>query len=281
MNLDTLPPRPVRLFCVDNAKASKARAFGYLNAILYMAPHEFAGVGNLCPHASPACVAACLGLHSGQASMTRKGHKWDAGGVRMSRAIKARHFMLRRAEFMRALVFEITRLTNKAERLGLKLAVRLNGSSDIAYEGIRVTITAEDSAALQKIKPGYAFPPGVYANLFAAFPAIQFVDYTKNPHRMRRALPPNYHLTFSRSETNESQALEIARAGKNVAVVFDALPRTWHGVSVIDGDKHDLRFLDPPGAIVGLVPKGWKAKKDKGGFVVRGYVNHNDTSAAH
>jgi hypothetical protein len=36
---------------------------------------------------------------------------------------------------------------------------------------------------------------------------------------------------------------------------------------VINGDEHDLRFLDHQGVIVGLVEKGL-AKKDETGFVI-------------
>lgn len=35
------------------------------------------------------------------------------------------------------------------------------------------------------------------------------------------------------------------------------------------GTVRDLRHLDPRGAIVGLTPKGRKAKRDTSGFVVR------------
>ena len=82
-------------------------------------------------------------------------------------------------------------------------------------------------------------------------------------------LPRNYHLTFSRSETNEADCLDVLRAGGTVAVVFANKPDTWHGFPVIDGDKHDLRHLDPRGVVVGLSPKGLKAKRDTSGFVVR------------
>ena len=37
--------------------------------------------------------------------------------------------------------------------------------------------------------------------------------------------------------------------------------------AVIDGDKTDLRFLDPKGVVVGLYAKG-PAKKDTSGFVI-------------
>ena len=109
------------------------------------------------------------------------------------------------------------------------------------------------------------------------FPHIRFYDYTKNPARIRvflaGRLPANYSLTFSRSECNGETALELARAGANVAVVFSCkrpedLPAKWAGRRVIDGDLHDLRFLDGRGRIVGLRAKG-PARRDDSGFVVQ------------
>jgi len=47
---------------------------------------------------------------------------------------------------------------------------------------------------------------------------VQFYDYTKLPNR--RNLPPNYHLTFSRSESNEHYVPMAFDNGMNVAVVF-------------------------------------------------------------
>ena len=44
------------------------------------------------------------------------------------------------------------------------------------------------------------------------------------------------------------------------------LPKKWLGRKVINGDKHDLRHLDPKKVVVGLIAKG-KAKKDFNGFV--------------
>ena len=61
----------------------------------------------------------------------------------------------------------------------------------------------------------------------------------------------------------------LLNRGTNVSVVFDRVPGEWLGRKVIDGDAHDLRFLDPEGVIVGLKAKG-RAKKDTSGFVVRG-----------
>jgi hypothetical protein len=81
--------------------------------------------------------------------------------------------------------------------------------------------------------------------------------------------PANYHLTFSRSESNEVECREVLLAGGNVAVVFRArpFPSRHLGFPVIDGDETDLRFLDPSGVVVGLSAKG-SAKNDESGFVV-------------
>jgi len=254
------------MFSTDSPKAIKADKYGYLNAILYMAPHTTSGV-NLCPKASPACAALCLGWFSGQASMV-KDLEAGTNNVRAARIRKAQWFMRDRQAFMRAIAEEISRLIIKARRKGKTLCVRLNGSTDIAWEGVRF-IPCEG---------------GVLTNIFDLFPDVQFVDYTKIASRFDRPLPRNYHLTFSRSETNEHDALRLLGEGRNVAVVFEAKPlHTWHGYTVVDGDEHDLRHLDPRGRygaghVIALSPKGNKIKRDTSGFVVRDAYAHDIVS---
>jgi hypothetical protein len=236
-----------RIFSTDSAKAAKAADYGYLNGIHYLAPHDLSGV-NLCPKASAGCTALCLGWFSGQAAMVQNNRD---NSVRKSRKDKARRFMRDRAGYMRDVVRSIELLVHKAHKMNVKLCVRMNGSSDIAWEGIRHN--------------------GL--NLFETFPDVQFVDYTKIAARFNRPLPKNYHLTFSRSETNESECLALLARGINVAIVaaYDR-PKRWNGFKTIDGDAHDLRQLDPrgrKGCVIWLSPKGRKAKKDKSGFVLR------------
>jgi hypothetical protein len=241
-----------RIFSMDSAKAIKARGFGYLNAIHYMAPATLAGVGNLCPKATESCKALCLGWYSGQASMVA--HETDLNSVRQSRIDKARRFMTSRAEYMRDIVRSIENAEKAARRKRLKLCVRLNGSTDIAWEGIACE------------RGGVKF-----RSVYEAFPHIQFVDYTKIAARLIRPLPSNLHLTLSRTEKNESDAAKVLAARGNVAVVFRGkFPRRYLGARVINGDEHDLRHLDPKGVVVGLSPKGSKAKRDRSGFVVEG-----------
>lgn len=239
-----------RIFSYDSAKAIKSQSYGYLNAIHYMAPASLSGF-NLCPKASEACKALCLGWHSGQAGMVA--HDDDKNSVRLSRLAKAKRFMKERKAYMRDVVRSIELGIKKANKLGMKLCVRMNGSTDIAWEGI-----ACERAGVS------------YRNLMLAFPDIQFVDYTKIAARLERKLPSNYYLILSRHEANNSDVVRIVSSGLgNAAVVFASVPDTWQGLTVIDGDKHDLRHLDPTGVIVGLTPKGSKAKRDISGFVVR------------
>lgn len=238
-----------RIFSTDSPKAVKAAGFGYLNAIHYMAPHSLSGY-NLCPKATAGCKALCLGRWSGAAMY------YDS--VNKSRVAKAQRFMRDRQAYLRDIVKAIYAAERQASRAGLKLCVRLNGSTDIAWEGIR----CDNSWLMMR-----------GATIFDWFPHVQFVDYTKVAARLKRKLPANYHLTLSRSENNEAECMDALSNGHNVAVVFKRVPDMWKGFRVIDGDAHDLRHLDPrsdsKGVIVGLSPKGPKAKRDQSGFVVQ------------
>ena len=244
-------PRFTKFFSTDSAKAIKADKYGWLNAINYMAPHSTGGAGNLCPDSSAGCRALCLGMYSGQAAIVSDLEN-GTNRTRESRVAKSQFFMNERQAFMGEMADHVRAMIRKADRENKKLAVRPNGSTDIAFEYI-------------KGYNGQTLPE--------QFPDVQFVDYTKS---MKRILnpnrPSNYHLTFSLSETNKVAAKCILAAGYNVAVVFgDGLPETFLGHRVIDGTEHDLRHLDPQPVIVGLDPKGSKAKNDTSGFVVRDY----------
>lgn len=219
-------------------KTDKSNKAGtrYFTKIMYMIPHKKAGLGvNLCASASPGCIASCL-VTAGRGAM---------GNVHKGRLERTKLWVNDPNSFKVLLAAEITE-NNMLLPRGKVLAVRLNGTSDIMWE---------------KEFPG----------LMGTFSNVQFYDYTKHYKRMCRyidgELPKNYHLTFSRSETNEKQAKDIAKRGGNVAVVFrKQLPEEWYGRPVYDMDKTDLRFLDPAG-VGGLIAKG-KARKDNSGFVV-------------
>ena len=237
------------LFTIGNPKTQKGRKLGYLTAVLHLAPYDASGVGNVCPYASAGCVAACLNT-AGRGGIFKKGAITNA--IQEARKRRTREFFADRASFVGRLHREIARLLHYAEARGLKLAVRLNGTSDLRWH---------------KLAP----------SLFADYPMVQFYDYTKDSARMHENMPTNYHLTFSRSEENEAEALGVNVRGGNVAFVLTRecfervgsplVERGYLGAHV-DGDAHDLRFLDPKGALVVLLAKG-RAKSDKSGFVLR------------
>jgi hypothetical protein len=160
--------------------------------------------------------------------------------VQDARIAKTIAFFEQRSWFLQQLRSELIVARRRAHANDLILAARLNVMSDLPWETID-------------------------PYLFSDFADVQFYDYTKRPNRL---VPANYHLTFSRSETNELQALQEYRNGRNVAVVFETpnLPKTWNGIRVFSGDQTDLRFLDPRG-IVGLYAKG-KARQTDSPFVV-------------
>ena len=140
---------------------------------------------------------------------------------------------------------EITNAIKYAKVKGLIPVFRLNGTSDIAWEKIRVK---------------------GYRNIFEAFPNTQFYDYSKV---LGRKVPKNYDLTFSKAENNYGNVIKAIEQGLNIAVVFASkvLPETYLGLRVVNGDESDLRFLDRTNSIVGLYAKG-RAKRDTSGFVV-------------
>ena len=218
----------------SDAKTSKGVSLRYLTDILYLAPANEGGFGNLCPDASLGCLASCL-CPAGRGRMRN---------VRLGRIRKTRLFFMDKKAFSEQLFKDITRGVKRAAKLGLGYCVRLNGTSDVPWERLGV---------------------------FEKFPDVQFYDYTKSFFRaMTHAngqMPKNYHLTFSRSETNSEQCKHAA--GGNVAVVFASsnYPVAWQGFKVVSGDDTDLRFLDEKNVVVALYAKG-QAKKDPTGFVI-------------
>ena len=215
----------------------------YFSRIIYLAPDDLAdGKNTLCPYAKIAkCSEACLNT-AGMGKFSN---------VQQSRIRKSLLFLNDQQEFMKQLVQDANKFLKECDRLGKKPALRLNGTSDIQWETIEVD---------------------GHDNIFAMFPQIQFYDYTKIPTRKVEHIP-NYHLTWSYSQANDKYATMFDKVSNNIAVVFrDVLPKVFKGLRVIDGDKHDMRFLDDTQVVVGLVAKG-QGKKDTSGFVIDNIIN--------
>ena len=217
-------------------KLGKSLDIGWANWAIHLAPHDLSG-RNVCPKSTPGCRKYCI--------------YWQGRGA-MSMAQKAR---IRRTDwlfenpqsFKLQLIHEITAALRWGDRHKVQTAIRLNGTSDIVWEK-------------------------KWPTLFDMFHEVTFYDYTKIP---KRKTPENYHLTFSRSESNKIDCAREFSNGKNVAVVFrtnEAKPSEctitpFVQSPVYDGDKNDCRFLDPPGHVIALRAKG-SAKHDATGFVV-------------
>ena len=222
---------------LSQANHKQAKGAGFLSVGLTLTPRATARAGRtFCSFATQGCAAACFADHDRLA--------WP----RNKRVAVARTRLLTQNPemFFALLMSDLARETARAKRLGVSLVCRLNVVSDVPFERECPT-------------------------LFARFPDVQFMDYTKDIRRvLNPARPHHYHLTFSRSERNESDCLRALRAGCNVAVVFrrPPFPRLFWGYPVIDGDANDLRFLDRSPCIVGLRAKGTGARKDRTGFVL-------------
>jgi hypothetical protein len=218
------------LLSSNNSKTVKGEKLGYMTYIVYMSPFTDNSKGiNVCSHASKGCADSCL-VGSGFGGMFEN--------VMIGRRNKTEYFLSNRVEFMNQLVSEITKVLKKHADKAI-VTIRLNGTSDLPFEKYKI----KDNK-----------------NIFELFPDVQFYDYTKNYLRFDKVLPKNYHLTFSRSETNHTKSIEMLNRGFNVAMVFDKLPSHYEGFEVINGDLDDLRFLDKKNVVVGLKYKKMTGK---------------------
>ena len=229
----------MKLLTTANAKIRKGEKIGYKTFGIHLAPASLSGF-NVCKDASLGCTASCLNT-AGMGAFSN---------VQLARIEKTRLFFKNKTIFLVILWEEVERAIRSASKKNLTAVFRLNLTSDLPWEKIKLN----------------------NQSIFEAFPQVTFYDYTKSPERMTAFLagemPKNYHLTFSRSETNGAIAESILKSGGNVAMVFrKSLPSQYLGAKVVNGDETDLRFLDGAGKIVGLVEKG-KAKKDESGFVI-------------
>ena len=233
----------------QDAKTTKGEKQGYLTGVNFMAQGDTSGY-EVCAGRTPSCFSECLG---------GKGRAEFTPSIPASRIAKTRWFFEDRTAFMTMLVRDIRALVRKADRLDLTPCVRLNGTSSINWN--------------RSLGDGRI-------NVFDLFPDIQLYDYSEQIKQMRKYMrgeqPDNYHLTFSRKENNWHDCVEVLECGSNVAAVFgilkgEAMPDSYRGYQVIDGDDSDLRFLDPQqGLIVGLRPKGSNQKLERDRMLLNG-----------
>ena len=218
----------------ENTKTKKSEALfpEWRVRIMHLAPAKISG-REVCAGRSPGCTAACLFT----AGMGR------FENVRKARIERTKLYWKSPSTFESILRKELDSNVRCAERDDKQLAVRLNGTSDLNF-----------------------------THLIRCYPWVQFYDYTKVWLRWldqwERPIK-NYHLMWSASEINEEETRTVV--GKMGSVAWVGKPPMWARVREgkwlppVDGDEHDLRFMDPKGAVVWLNAKG-KARKDKTGF---------------
>jgi hypothetical protein len=202
----------MKLLTIGNTKTLKGQTIGYQTWILHLAPHKLSGY-NTCPMASAGCAASCLNT-AGRGGMIAVGETTNA--IQRARISKTIRFFQDRAGFMADLVKDITAAIRKSTAAGFIPVFRLNGTSDIRWENV---------------------PVNGAPNVMTLFPSVQFYDYTKIANR--RDLPPNYSLTFSRSESNEADILTAIQHGMNVAAVLRNGPAKVKVVKTLEEQLRD------------------------------------------
>ena len=183
----TIKGESVKVLSVStDSKTVKGEKVGVLTGILYLAPSDISGF-QVCPKSTKGCKAACL-YSAGRSVAFPK--------INEARIRKTRLFFTNRPLFMSILFKNLKSLIKKAKKQDMLPAVRLNGTSDITWEKIKFEMDGKK-----------------YRNIMEAFPTITFYDYTKILGRKAAVALPNYHLTFSLSESNDRSATKALANG--------------------------------------------------------------------
>lgn len=196
---------------------------------IYLAPASTSGY-NVCSHSTPECRMGCLATSGRAAVEIFSGHTM----IQDARIKKTRLFYEEPEFFMQWMFAEIRAKQAKAKREGFYFSVRLNATSDIDWQNVKI----DDKT------------------IFEIFPEIQFYDYTKN-HNKFLNIADNYHLTLSHTGRNWNKCQAMLALGHNVAMIFNVkketdIPAMYMGYNVVNGDLTDYRVDDSKGIIVGL-----------------------------
>lgn len=254
-------PAPRSIISMSNPKLLKSRGVKVYSGVVHMLPareydrlrvaHNLPALGvNACPFAGM-CKATCLNT-AGRGGIPMATYAAAASPLRNNvedgRFRRSHAFYTNRPAFIATLFRDMRRLVKHAAEQDMVPALRLNGTSDIDWSRDYPEVV------------GYAVGLG-----------ITLYDYTKRPVDYDATSPVHHTYSVDVSPARVRRAVAYMQAGGTAAVVFatpkgQALPATWQGFPVVDGDLTDARFLDPRGVVVGLHAKG-KAKRDRTGFV--------------
>lgn len=191
------------LLTTNNAKINKN---SYTTGIMHLSPaNSVVDWVNLCSNASKDCIRACLASGGRMGMFTN---------VKRAQIIRTLFYIFHKELFFERLAMEIKFLDLFAKFEGAKLAIRLNGTSDI---DVRDFIKKQDKN-------------------------IQFYDYTKCPDYLEHSID-NYSQVFSFSGHNWNACKKALKNNVPVSVVFaNKLPSEYKGFKVIDGDTDDQVF---------------------------------------
>jgi len=213
-----------------SAKISHSQEYSHQYTYgLYLAPASLSGY-NVCSHSTPECRMGCLNTSG------RAGIEEFAGTsiIKDARIKKTKLFYEQPQFFMAWLMAEIEAGQRKAKKDGYYFSVRLNCTSDIDWQNVKINDKS----------------------IFETYPEIQFYDYTKNANKFF-GKPANYHLTLSYTGRNWGLCEVILKRGHNVAMVFDVktdaeIPTEFEGYKTVQGDLTDYRVSDAKSIIVAL-----------------------------
>lgn len=240
-----------KMLTTNSAKIKKGNRYGWLSAVLYLTPaRKISATENTCSHHTKGCARACNSM-SGRQRFQAK--------IRLQRL---KRLLENPGKTAGEILIELEALQRKQIKENAQgVALRLNGTTDLRWHEILF-----DGKSLLELAHGMG---------------IKTYDYTKNPKIAEEFLGSNHHVTYSYNEASSPVWVSnFLDDGGNVAVVFyKKLPEYWKVggqlYEVIDGDAHDLRFLDQKGVIVGLRykevyngPKGKPKTVDVGGGFV-------------
>ena len=233
-------------FTTTNPKTEKnGKVSAAPTIVLHLEPVTY----GVCP-AAGSCAALCLHKAGNPVyfdvklpARARRSHAWQND----------------RAAFLCNVVAEAARARSKGY-----VGVRLNGTSDIAWEREMVNLDPHLISWVAKRVPGFkCASPGNYSMIAVMVSlGLQPYDYTKRVDRdFSLAAALGYHLTLSWGGKHDSIIFDVAAEHRlNVAAPVygigkkQPLPETINGYRVVDGDVTDWRRDDPADAvhIVGL-----------------------------
>ena len=193
-------------------KVNLGMGYGYKTKVMYGAAAKLSGF-EACPHRTEACTAGCLSIKSGNITFHFVGT-----------ILKIWAYKFHREAFTTKVVNELRSFNFGADTDGYGRAVRMNGTTDILFTEIWKLAQEMD---------------------------IMCYEYTKVAKWMKKR--DGVHRTFSISESGLMTGIRMVCEGKTASIIVPGRKKdysracewfTANEIPWVDGDRHDLCFLD-------------------------------------